>query len=58
MFNRIISTLAGSVDKSSGDNSKNELERNGIFIKKIDEIPEIFGITLQNRLIYGRRIYH
>ena len=43
MFNRIISTLTNSADKGSGDNSKNELERAGVFIKKIDEIPEILA---------------
>ena len=38
-----ISDLLNSVDKVLGDNSKNDSERAGVFIKKIDEIPEILA---------------
>lgn len=55
MFNRIISNLTGG-DKAGSNDSKNELERAGVFIKKLDEIPEIFAEKI-NEIILKEEFY-
>lgn len=53
MFNRILSSLANSGDKVT---ENNELERKGVFIKKIEEIPEIFEEKI-NEIILKEEFY-
>lgn len=53
MFNRIVSSLKNSGDKVT---ENNELERKGVFIKKIEEIPETFEEKI-NEIILKEEFY-
>ena len=46
-----ISDLLNSVDKVLGDNSKSDSARADVFIKKIDEIPEIFADKIKEIIL-------
>lgn len=57
MFNRILSNLTGSANKNNND-SDNTLKPpvKGLFIQKIDEIPEVFAEKI-NDIILKEEFY-